>query len=57
VIAEGVETSEQVNFLRDHQCDEMQGYYFSKPIPENEFADLLREHKSLAPKARSSPAK
>jgi diguanylate cyclase (GGDEF)-like protein len=57
VIAEGVETGDQAGFLRDHQCDEMQGYYFSKPLPEKEFADLLRGHKSLAPKARSSPAK
>jgi EAL domain-containing protein (putative c-di-GMP-specific phosphodiesterase class I) len=47
VIAEGVETNDQANFLRDHKCDEMQGYYFSKPIPENEFADLLRNGQSL----------
>jgi diguanylate cyclase (GGDEF)-like protein/PAS domain S-box-containing protein len=32
VVAEGVETIEQMNFLKDHSCDEMQGYYFSKPI-------------------------
>ncbi|OGA33037.1 MAG: hypothetical protein A3G80_06510 [Betaproteobacteria bacterium RIFCSPLOWO2_12_FULL_62_13b] len=32
VIAEGVETEEQYQFLRDHDCDEMQGYYFSEPI-------------------------
>ena len=32
VVAEGVETEEQMNFLKDHSCDEMQGYYFSRPI-------------------------
>jgi EAL domain-containing protein (putative c-di-GMP-specific phosphodiesterase class I) len=47
VIAEGVETNEQIGFLRAHECDEMQGYYFSKPIPENEFVELLRAGRSL----------
>jgi EAL domain-containing protein (putative c-di-GMP-specific phosphodiesterase class I) len=47
VIAEGVETSEQVRFLQAHQCNEMQGYYFSKPIPGDEFAQLLRTGKAL----------
>ena len=44
VIAEGVETIEQMNFLDDHFCDAMQGFYFSKPILPEHFADLLREH-------------
>ena len=44
VVAEGVETLDQLNFLKDHSCDEMQGYYFSKPIAPEQFADLLRKH-------------
>ncbi len=39
VIAEGVETEEQMAFLRDHQCDEIQGYFFSKPITASEVAE------------------
>jgi EAL domain-containing protein (putative c-di-GMP-specific phosphodiesterase class I) len=46
VVAEGVETEEQENFLREHVCDEMQGFYFSKPISADHFADLLRTHES-----------
>jgi EAL domain-containing protein (putative c-di-GMP-specific phosphodiesterase class I) len=30
--------------LRDHGCDQMQGYYFSKPVPADDFAELLRRH-------------
>jgi predicted signal transduction protein with EAL and GGDEF domain len=41
VIAEGVETEEQLTFLRAHQCDEIQGYCFSKPITANEVAERL----------------
>ena len=42
VVAEGVETVEQREFLRAHACDEMQGYLFSKPLPPRELAELLR---------------
>jgi diguanylate cyclase (GGDEF)-like protein/PAS domain S-box-containing protein len=42
VIAEGVETDDQVAFLREHNCDEMQGYYFSKPIAAQTIEELLR---------------
>ncbi|MBY0573917.1 MAG: EAL domain-containing protein, partial [Undibacterium sp.] len=41
VIAEGVETSEQLCFLREHACDEVQGYYFSKAISADAFVRLL----------------
>ena len=42
VVAEGVETLEQETFLRDHACDETQGYYFSRPIAGDQFVELLR---------------
>jgi diguanylate cyclase (GGDEF)-like protein len=42
VVAEGVETQEQIEFLQKHACDEMQGYYFSKPVTPDQFTDLLR---------------
>src|SRR5450631_762845 len=42
VIAEGVEEEAQMSFLRSHQCDEIQGYYFSKPLTIGEIADKLR---------------
>lgn len=50
VVAEGVETPEQVAFLRQHACNEMQGYYFSKPVDAFAFAALLAAHS--VPEAR-----
>jgi EAL domain-containing protein (putative c-di-GMP-specific phosphodiesterase class I) len=41
VVAEGVETQEELAFLQAHLCDEAQGYYFSKPVPAEAFATLL----------------
>jgi diguanylate cyclase (GGDEF)-like protein/PAS domain S-box-containing protein len=41
VVAEGVETAEELNFLQDQQCDEAQGYLFSRPVPSAQFAHLL----------------
>lgn len=43
VIAEGVETLEQLNFLKQNGCFAFQGYYFSKPVPINEFESLIKE--------------
>ncbi|MGC1583214.1 MAG: EAL domain-containing protein, partial [Candidatus Acidiferrales bacterium] len=41
VVAEGVETQEQLAFLQAHECDEAQGYYFSRPVLPKQFAKLL----------------
>ncbi|MBQ2115515.1 MAG: EAL domain-containing protein, partial [Lachnospiraceae bacterium] len=41
VVAEGVETAEQLEFLKSVDCDMIQGYYFYKPMPEEEFEKLL----------------
>ena len=41
VVAEGVETLEQETFLREHDCDQTQGYYFSRPVSHDQFAQLL----------------
>jgi EAL domain-containing protein (putative c-di-GMP-specific phosphodiesterase class I) len=42
VIAEGVETKEQADYLRGQSCDEFQGFYFKKPMPADELAKLLQ---------------
>ncbi|HJV83996.1 MAG TPA: EAL domain-containing protein [Noviherbaspirillum sp.] len=47
VIAEGVETDTQLAYLRRHGCDQMQGYYFSRPLPPEEFESTLREGRAL----------
>lgn len=47
VIAEGVETAAELAFLRLQQCDEIQGYFFSHPLPAKQFEDLLANNKLL----------
>jgi EAL domain-containing protein (putative c-di-GMP-specific phosphodiesterase class I) len=42
VVAQGVETKEQADFLRHKACDEFQGFYFNKPIPADQITELLR---------------
>jgi len=48
VIAEGVETEAQLHYLRARGCDEMQGYFFSRPVPAADFEALLRGGRKLA---------
>jgi diguanylate cyclase (GGDEF)-like protein len=43
-LAEGIETIEQVNFLKENGCYIMQGYYFSHPLNEKDFLDFLKKH-------------
>jgi CheY-like chemotaxis protein len=57
VVAEGVETEGQLNFLSMHACDEMQGYYFSRPVPPSECEAMLREGRRLALSASEIGAK
>lgn len=51
VVAQGVETREQANFLREHACDEVQGFYFNKPMPTDQFTKIL-----LAGQTDATPA-
>lgn len=55
VVAEGVETAAQLEFLRTHGCDEMQGYLFSAPLPAAALAELLRSGRTLAPQEAPRP--
>ncbi len=59
VVAEGVETSEELAFLQAHQCDQAQGYYFSRPVLAPQFAELLETQSarsSLSPIAQFAHA-
>jgi EAL domain-containing protein (putative c-di-GMP-specific phosphodiesterase class I) len=48
VIAEGVENEDQMSFLRAHQCDEVQSYYFSMPLTVEELTERFRGSKMRA---------
>ena len=43
IVAEGIETREQVDFLAENDCDLIQGYYFAKPMPVEEFEAKVAE--------------
>lgn len=47
VVAEGVETAQQAEFLVAHSCDELQGYYLGRPMPLTELQDFLKQHEPL----------
>jgi EAL domain-containing protein (putative c-di-GMP-specific phosphodiesterase class I) len=49
IVAEGVETTAQEDFLRDRGCDEMQGYLFSKPVQPEQMAEMLKPALHAAP--------
>ena len=48
VVAQGVETKGQVDFLREHACDELQGFYYNRPIPADQFTKLLQTSADIA---------
>ena len=56
VIAEGVETAPQLEYLRAHHCDQIQGYYFSRPLPATSIELLLRAGTSLPAPNNYQPA-
>jgi len=57
VIAEGVETTGQFALLRERQCNEMQGYLFSRPLPAAEIAEFLRSGGTVLPVAATDQTK
>jgi EAL domain-containing protein (putative c-di-GMP-specific phosphodiesterase class I) len=55
IVAEGVETAKQETFLRDHACDEMQGFLFSKPVPPENMPELLQQDRAVSPPLQPEP--
>lgn len=55
VIAEGVETREQLDFLRQRNCQQVQGYYFAKPLDNQQFEAFIQQSKSLGDMSVSTP--
>ncbi len=53
VVAEGVETAEQINSLRSMECNYVQGFYYAKPMPVENFEELLRNHHTTEMVCRS----
>ena len=47
LLAEGVETKEQVELLQSIGCDQVQGYYYAKPMPQEDFFELLKKQNSI----------
>ena len=43
-VAEGVEDKEQLDFLELNHCDQIQGYYFARPLPGDEFLNFVKDH-------------
>ena len=52
IVAEGVENEAQLEFLRQKGCDIIQGYYFSRPVPVEDFEELLK--KRCVPEQRAN---
>jgi diguanylate cyclase (GGDEF)-like protein/PAS domain S-box-containing protein len=57
VVAEGVETAEQYAFLKEQKCNEIQGYYFSRPIDAEEFVHLLKNKQLLNQSSKTKQEK
>jgi EAL domain-containing protein (putative c-di-GMP-specific phosphodiesterase class I) len=55
VVAQGVETHEQAEYLRLHACDELQGFYFKRPLPADQFSQLLLDQKAGQTGQQHSP--